>query len=84
MSEKKKLPKMPLTGQGPAVPIKSKSIEKKRDKTGYTHPNLHRRIAKESADPKGADYELGIYGVDSYRTTRWNMHDEESTTSEIP
>lgn len=71
---------MPKMGQGPAVPIVPGSIEADRDEVGFTHPNLHRRI--DTQEPR--KYQLGIYGLDSYRSTEINLHDEESTTDEIP
>ena len=33
---------------------------------------------------KPRDYELSVQGVHSYRTTTYNVHDEESITTEIP
>lgn len=33
---------------------------------------------------KSREYELAINGVHSYRTTKINTHDEESTTTELP
>lgn len=71
---------IPKMGQGPAVPIDPGSIEETRDEAGFTHPNLHRRIDTDEPEK----YELGIYGLDSYRLTDTSLHDEESTTSEIP
>jgi len=61
--------------------------------TGFTNPNLHRRI--DPHEPKHEDnplnqelapreYRLEIKGTNSYRTTTITVHDEESTTSEIP
>lgn len=97
-----------------------------RDYSGYTHPNLHRRIyepyqiwkdengyagkedtselfgeflsylederAKIDEDLSddelksmyGYTYTLKISGVNSYRHTEMYVHNEESTTSEIP
>lgn len=63
-----------------------------RDRNGYTNPNLHRRIETPSivTDEDKAqgildyDYKLGIYGLNSYRTTEVITHDEESEISEIP
>lgn len=56
---------------------------------GKTKPNLHRRIDNESTpldegEIKPDTYELTVQGVSSYRTTKSEYHDEESTTSEIP
>ena len=65
--------------------IESGSIEEIRDKNGFTHPNLYRRKAEvdESVFPH-RNVTAGIYNVYSYRTTEYVVHDEESTTSEIP
>lgn len=56
---------------------------------GKTKPNLHRRIDNESTpldegEIKPDTYELTVQGVSSYRTTKSEYHDEESTTSEVP
>ena len=67
---------IPHIGQGPAKEATSEDLN--RDELGFTHPNLHRRIQKDKK------YKLGIYGYDSYRTTEIVVHDEESTTSEVP
>lgn len=73
--------------QGPAKPATSLDIQ--IDASGITVPNLHRRIDNEST-PLSADeispdtYSLTVGGVSSYRTTTHTIHDEESTTSEIP
>lgn len=69
-------------GQGPAVAADAEALAK--DAVGYTHPNLHRRISTPTEGTNNHHYELGIYGTDSYRTTEVILHDEESTTSEIP
>ena len=71
--------------QGPAEIADEESL--KKDKRGITHPNLHRRIETdkvvgEEVSPR--EYKLAIHGVDSYRLTRTFVHDEESTTSELP
>ena len=34
--------------------------------------------------PGAEDYNLLVGGVNSFRTTGYNTHDEESTTSEVP
>jgi hypothetical protein len=60
---------------------------------GFTNPNLHRRIdpkeppeAENPLDQELAprEYSLEIHGTNSYRTTTITVHDEDSTTSEIP
>lgn len=55
-----------------------------KDANGFTHPNLHRRIDTPPDGSINRKYTLSIYGADSYRTTEYITHDEESTTSEIP
>ena len=77
----------PMVGQGTGRPVNEN--ERKKDVQGFTHPNLHRRIDPQqleegSGEVNPRDYKLGIYNVNSYRTTIINTHDEESTTSEIP
>lgn len=77
----------PKVGQGPAAIASEEDL--KKDKLGYTHPNLHRRVdpqqpAEDSGEVSPRDYRLGIYSVNSYRTTRVNTHDEESSESEVP
>lgn len=81
--------KYPKMGQGPAIKISedSKIIDKAakaKDDAGFTHPNLHRRVYTPPEGSLNHKYELGIQGVCSYRTTEILIHDEESTTSEIP
>lgn len=67
-------------GQGPAKIANEQDLA--RDDMGYTNPNLHRRINTSQSD--NISVTVGIYGVDSYRTIEYKVHDEESTTSEIP
>lgn len=67
-------------GQGPAKIADSNDLI--RDAEGYTNPNLHRRINTSNEDD--ISVHVGIYGVNSYRTVEYEVHDEESTTSEIP
>ena len=74
-------------GQGPAVLASEDDLI--RDEVGFTHPNLHRRIDPQepSADSKEyhpRDYSLGIYSVNSHRTTESHYHDEETDLDEIP
>lgn len=75
-------------GQGPATKIESNSLESTKDEFGYTQPNLHRRVdpqePNDDTETSPREYKLGVYGLDSYRTTEINYHDEESETSEIP
>lgn len=87
---------LPKTAQGPATLADNDAINK--DKLGFTHPNLHRRIESdrpihsyldaesglEISEIKPRDYQIGVYGTDSYRTTTKYVHDEESTEVEIP
>lgn len=76
----------PLVGYSVAVPANSEELAK--DTAGFTHPNLHRRIDPQTptdpAEQNPREYTLGIYGMNSYRTTQLNYHNEESTTVEIP
>lgn len=61
--------------------------EQKKDDVGFTHPNLHRRITeteRETPEVEPRDYKVIIQGLNSIRTTIKHVHDEESTTSEIP
>ena len=64
-----------------------------KDVAGFTNPNLHRRIdpqePEQDENPLNQevaprDYKLEIHGVHSYRTTTYNVHDEDSITTEIP
>lgn len=79
--------KVPQTGQGPAANASDEDL--RRDNTGFTHPNLHRRIDPQQS-PEGSEeyqprkYQLGIYGVNSYRTTETVLHDEDAEDNEIP
>lgn len=72
--------KISLMAQGPAKLVKPESVEMDKDDNGITNPNLHTRI-NQTDDTK---YMLTVSGVNSYRTTSYNMHDEESTECEIP
>lgn len=78
-------------GTNPATPATEDELAK--DATGFTNPNLHRRV--DPQDPKEAadvldqevgprDYKLTVSKLHSYRTTHINTHDEESEISEIP
>ena len=72
--------------QGPAVLADEEARQK--DEKGITHPNLHRRIKSDRTIGEGEylprEYTLSVQGVDSYRSTKTFMHDEESTLVEIP
>lgn len=65
-------------GQGVAKIADADDIAK--DEHGFTNPNLHRRINNQ--DDKS--YTIGIYGLNSYRTTKTVTHNEDSTTTEVP
>lgn len=70
-------------GQGPWVEITDpESVEAQRDEIGFTNPNLHRR--KSDLIPEGTDYTIAIHGLNSYRYTESETHDEDSRTSEVP
>ena len=77
----------PKIGQGPAVEVTAED-EYKDLKLGFTHPNLHRRVDPKSPtndkEKRSREYNLGIYGTESYRTTTVYLHDEDSETFEIP
>lgn len=74
---------MPKVGQGPATKATEEDLQK--DASGFTTPNLHTRIISDSTeDNVPTDYSVGIYGVNSYRTTQRKYHDENSTDSDIP
>ena len=73
--------------QGPAKPATADDLVK--DAEGVTYPNLHRRIDNESTPLEEGEvspdtYSLVVQAVNSYRNTKHTVHDEESTTSEIP
>ena len=77
----------PRMGQGPAT--KATADDLARDALGFTNPNLHRRIEPKSVNQSQYEfqprqYQLMIQGVNSYKTTTMSVHDENSTTSEIP
>ena len=63
-----------------AKPATKEEIEK--ELSGYTHPDLHRRIdpqipdINETGEIAPRDYQLGILGVNSYRTTTKYFHDD--------
>ena len=70
-------------GQGPWVEINDpESVEAQRDVIGFTNPNLHRR--KSDLIPENIDYTIAIHGLNSYRYTETETHDEDSRTSEVP
>ena len=79
--------KYPKLAQGAAKPATTGDLV--RDASGITYPNLHRRIDNENTPlAKGEvapdEYLLAVGGVDSFRNTKHIVHDEDSTTSEIP
>lgn len=81
------LDKYPQTAQGEAKPATQTDIS--HDNGGITYPNLHRRIDNENTPKEEGElapdtYKISVSGVNSYRTTKHTVHDEESTTSEIP
>ena len=92
--------KSPFYGQGPARPITDKDgvvLDKEAyDKdtvTGFTNPNLHRRIDPQTPDEARRaageqaprEYAVGIYGLNSYRTEKQFIHIEgEESQDEIP
>lgn len=77
-------------GQGPATLLtEQEALELARDRIGFTHPNLHRRIDNTiEYDVHGvkypAQYSLELGGVNSYRTTRIEVHEEYNGESETP
>lgn len=77
----------PKTAQGTAKKASSADIAK--EASGFTHPNLHRRIdPKEpapSSDERGPrEYKLTVSGLNSFRTTDIKYHDEESNDDDTP
>lgn len=76
-----------VMAQGLAEPIEDNSAEADKDEVGFTNPNLHRRMKTELEKPDDVldmEISLRVQGVESYRTTSYTVHDEESTTCEIP
>lgn len=77
----------PKIGQGPAIELTAED-RYKDDKIGFTNPNLHRRvdprIPSNSYETSPRGYNIGIYGLESYRTTTVHLYDEASEESEIP
>lgn len=81
----------PQMGQGPSTQIAPNSLEDRNNKHGFTHPDLHRTI--DPADPQilceqdreqmsveelaPREYSVGIYDVNSYRTSHKIVHTEE-------
>lgn len=77
----------PKLAQGPAVP--ANNIDISHDRCGITYPNLHRRIDNEVTPESEGElapdqYVISVSGVNSYRTTKHIVHEEDSTESEIP
>lgn len=78
---------LPIMGQGPLKPLSEE--DKKRDKHGFTHPNLHRRLSsdegyKAPGEFESRSYQIGLYGVCSWRTTKKTIHSESSIDDETP
>lgn len=74
-----------MMGQKPAVLADGDDLA--HDELGVTNPNLHRRIEMHNppeGELKSRTYMLGIYGVNSYRTTEVFLHSEDSDDSEVP
>ena len=65
--------------QGPARLATAEELDKD-ERVGFTNPNLHRRIKTDTE----IQYQVGVYGTDSWRTLNTSNHDEESETCEIP
>lgn len=77
----------PQTAQGEAKLATEQDLEK--DVNGITNPNLHRRIdnqdtPKEDKEIESDTYIVSVNAVNSFRTTKHTVHDEESDESEIP
>lgn len=83
--------------QDAATPVEEHSVDEINDTIGYTNLNLHRRIQDEGDRdsalvlPDGTkwlenEYCLTIHGVNSYRTTTYFLHTENSNEfeTEIP
>lgn len=76
-------------GQGPATLLtEQEALELARDRIGFTHPNLHRRIDNSIKYVAGgqeydAKYSLNVGGVNSYRTTQFDVHEEYPPETEI-
>lgn len=71
-------------GQGPATPVND---GRTFEDLGYTNPDLYRKVDPRERDfPEVAprQYDLGIYSKDGYLTTTKLVHNEKSTTTEIP
>lgn len=81
----------PQMGQGPATKIAPGSLDERNNAHGFTHPDLHRvidpsdpqyltdaeleEISPHELEPR--KYSVGIYGYDSYRTTRRVVHTDQ-------
>lgn len=70
--------------QGEAKLATAEDIAK--DEEGITYPNLHRRIDQDMPyiDGGTSHYAVSVSAVNSFRTTTRNIHNEASTTEEIP
>lgn len=72
---------------GPVKPLTPD--EEAKDKLGYTHPNLHRRITtgetyRAPGEILPRKYYLGLHGVCSIRVTETTVHSESAIDEEIP
>jgi len=77
----------PKMAQGEAKSANNTDIN--HDLGGITYPNLHRRIdnectPKEESEVVPDQYTITVSGVNSYRTTKHTIHDEDATDTEIP
>jgi len=68
--------------QGPPREVSPEDIA--RDLIGFTHPNLHMRVVRPSTHTPTIRYYFGIFGFNNWRTVIVPVHEEGSTTSEIP
>ena len=71
------------------APANESSVVITYSSSGYTNPNLHRRIDNEDTPKQEGEvapdtYNLTVCGVNSYRTTTHTIHDEDSDSSEVP
>lgn len=73
--------------QGPGVPASAEDLA--REKSGYTNPNLHRRVnpatpSTKSSEVKPRKYSFMRSSVYELQSTEIFCHDEDSDTEEIP
>lgn len=72
---------------GPVKPLTPEEQEK--DRRGYTHPNLHRRVTTDETYRAPGEYlprkyYLGLHGVCSIRVTEKFVHSERAIDVEVP